>query len=291
MVAGCGERAPAQLAQMDWRWRGESERGMGSWRTRDAAATEWLDAERMNSHDLAENLRDIRRINAALGWTSFATRDIIRLLRTQPDRAWSLLDVASGSADIPIAIARAAQRAGVNLRITVTDRSPQIVAIARERCAATPAITVEQQDALALPYPTGAFDVALCTLALHHFAPDEAVRLLRSLARVGQRTLVYDVVRSPLAWAGVIALTRLTRMNAMTCHDAPVSVRRAYSAAEARALAAEAGLRHALLRVNFPYRLALSADGAAADNPRDERDARDARDARDERSERDAHAL
>lgn len=239
---------------------------MSSWQARDDTATEWLDADEMDSRDLERNLRDIRHINAALGWTTFTTRAVMGLLRTQPRRAWTLLDVASGSADIPIAIARAAQRAGIDLRVTVTDRSPQIVAVARERCAALPSVTVEQQDALALPYADASFDVALCTLALHHFAPDAAQALLHSMARVGRRVLVYDVVRSPLAYAGVVALTRLGRMHPMTCHDGPVSVRRAYSAAEARALAATAGLRDAQTRVGFPYRLALTAGGFAPVN-------------------------
>jgi SAM-dependent methyltransferase len=244
----------------------ESESGMSSWvswQARDADATEWLDADQMDGRDLERNLRDIRHINAALGWTTFTTHAVLRELRTQPGRAWTLLDVASGSADIPIAIAHAAQRAGISLQVTVTDRSPQIVEVARARCAGVAGVVVERQDALALPYAMGSFDLALCTLALHHFAPDAAAPLLRSLARVGRRVLVYDVVRSPLAYAGVVALTRLARMDPMTCHDGPVSVRRAYSAAEARALAGAAGLRHAQVRVGFPFRLALTADGAA----------------------------
>lgn len=244
---------------------------MGAWQTRDAAATEWLDADEMDAAELARNLADIRHINAALGWTTFTTRAVLRLLRAQPDRAWTLLDLASGSADIPIAIARAARRAGLTLHITVTDRSPQIVAVARERCAGLPGVTVERQDALALPYPDGAFDLTLCTLALHHFAPDEARALLHSMARVGRRALVFDVVRSPLAYAGVVALTRLARMSPMTCHDGPVSVRRAYSAAEVRTLAATAGLPDARVSVGFPYRLALSAAGFVADEPAMER--------------------
>lgn len=235
-----------------------------SWRTRDTEATEWLDADQMDGRDLERNLRDIRWINAALGWTTFATRDTLRTLRVEPQRAWTLLDVASGSGDIPIAIARAAQRAGIALSVTLTDRSPRIVAVAQTQAARTPDVRVERQDALALPYTAGAFDIALCTLALHHFAPEAAVALLRSMARVGRRVVVYDVVRSPLAYAGVVALTRLTRMDPMTCHDGPVSVRRAYTAAEALALAAAAGLRHARVRVGFPYRLALTADGASA---------------------------
>lgn len=256
---------------------------MASWRVRDAAVTEWLDAEQLDRADLDRNLRDIRRINAVLGWTAFTTRAVISTLRSQPRRAWTLLDVASGSADIPLAIARAARRARLDLRVTATDRSPQIVSIAREQAAAMPSVTVERQDALALPYADASFDLALCTLALHHFAPEEAQALLWSMARVGRRVLVYDVVRSPLAYAGVIALTRLGRMHPMTCHDGPASVRRAYSAAEALALATAAGLRNPRVRVDFPYRLVLTADGMGATLSAAEQDAPAA--------ERGSHAL
>ncbi|HEU0027705.1 MAG TPA: methyltransferase domain-containing protein, partial [Ktedonobacterales bacterium] len=212
---------------------------------------------------LERNLRDIRRINALLGWTAFTSRAIIAWMRREPGRAWTLLDVASGSADIPIAIAHSARRAGIALEITATDRSPQITAIARERGAGVPNLRVETQDALALPYATGSFDIALCTLALHHFDPEPACALLRSLARVGRQVFVYDVVRSPLAYAGVVALTRIAGMSPMTRHDGAASVRRAYSLAEARALAAAAGLRNIQAYVRFPYRLSLTADGVA----------------------------
>lgn len=237
---------------------------MTSWRSRDATITEWLDSEVAEPADLRRNLRDIRRINAMLGWTAFTSRSVVKWMRGQPHRAWSLLDVASGSADIPIAIARAAQGASIPLTVTTSDRSPQITAIARERCAGIPTVRVETHDALALPYATGSFDIALCTLALHHFEPDAARALLRSLARVGNRVFVYDVVRSPLAYAGVVALTRLAGMHAMTRHDGPASVRRAYSLEEARALATDAGLRNVRVNVAFPYRLSLIADGELA---------------------------
>ncbi len=237
---------------------------MSSWRTRDADITELLDVEMTARTDLARNLRDIRRINALLGWTAFTARAIITWIRREPGRVWTLLDVASGSADIPIAIARAAKRAGLALEITATDRNPRITDIARERSVSIPTLRVETQDALALPYATGSFDIALCTLALHHFEPDAAQELLASMARVGRRVFVYDVVRSPLAYAGVVALTRLGGMSPMTRHDGPASVRRAYSQAEARALAADAGLRNIEAHVRFPYRLSLTADGMAA---------------------------
>ncbi len=237
---------------------------MASWRTRDAAITELLDADTVERADLERNLRDIRRINALLGWTAFTTHALIAWIRREPGRSWTLLDVASGSADIPIALAHAAKQARIALAITATDRSPQITAIARERSEGIPNLHVETQDALALPYPPGSFDIALCTLALHHFEPDAARRLLRSLALVGRRVFVYDVVRSPLAYAGVVALTRIAGMSPMTRHDGAASVRRAYSLEEARALAVDAGLRNLQAHVRFPYRLSLTASGTSA---------------------------
>jgi hypothetical protein len=52
-------------------------------------------------------------------------------------------------------------------------------------------------------------------------------------------------------------------MHPMTRHDALASVRRAYSAAELRDLARQAGIANATVRVQFPFRLALKATGAA----------------------------
>jgi hypothetical protein len=52
-------------------------------------------------------------------------------------------------------------------------------------------------------------------------------------------------------------------MDAMTRHDAPASVRRAYSAPELRKLGVKADLQELTVRVGIPWRLALSARGAA----------------------------
>jgi 2-polyprenyl-3-methyl-5-hydroxy-6-metoxy-1,4-benzoquinol methylase len=236
-------------------------------RVRDAAISEWLDAETMDDAALRRNLSDIRRINWLLGWTAFTVRGVARqaeaISKITGKREFSLLDVASGSADIPLAIARWADLAGYETHIVATDISPQIIAVAREQAADTPSVTVERQDALALSYTPGSFDIALCTLAIHHFEPERAVELLAGMARVSKHVLVFDVARARLAYVGSLLLTRLLPMDAMTRHDAPASVRRAYSASELRKLGAKADLQELTVRVGIPWRLALSARGAA----------------------------
>jgi SAM-dependent methyltransferase len=233
-------------------------------RTRDAEIRELLDAESLDAQALRRNLGDIRRINALLGWRAFTVRAVSRYARAQGLTRFTLLDVASGSADMPLAVARWAARAGIQARIVATDINAEIVAVAREQTAGVPGMLVERQDALALPYAPGSFDIALCTLALHHFEPEAAVALLRGMARVGRHVMVFDVVRSRLAYVGATVLTQIAGMDGMTRHDAPASVRRAYSAAELRELAARAGLAGARVWVGVPYRLALEAPGATS---------------------------
>lgn len=224
-------------------------------------AREQMDAMDADPASLRRSLRDIRHLNTMLGWTTFTTRAVASHVRSRGMSRFSLLDVACGSADIPRAISHWSDRHGVRAEIVATDYHPVMLAVAREVCAGAPNVRIERQDALALSYRTGRFDIALCTLALHHFLREDAVQLLSELARVGRRVLVFDLVRSRLAYCGAIALTRAARMDPMTRYDAPLSVRRAYTARELRELAAEAGLLDARVHVAAPFRLCLSAPG------------------------------
>lgn len=230
-------------------------------RVRDDQIRELLDAETIDEVALRRNLRDIRHINALLGWTNFTTQAVANVVKGRAQ--FSLLDVASGSADIPLSIARWATRSGIRADIVASDLSAQIVAIAHAETANTRNVRVEQLDALDLPYGPRSFDIVLCTLALHHFAPDDAVKLLSAMARVGRRVLVFDLTRDRLALLGAHLLTRVALMDGMTRHDAPASVRRAYSAPELRVMAMKAGLTEARVWVGFPFRLALDASGFA----------------------------
>jgi hypothetical protein len=93
-------------------------------RVRDAEVSEWLDAETMDDAALRRNLSDIRRINSLLGWTAFTVRGVARqaeaIAKISGKREFSLLDVASGSADIPLAIASWADHNDYKARIVAT---------------------------------------------------------------------------------------------------------------------------------------------------------------------------
>jgi hypothetical protein len=100
-------------------------------------------------------------------------------------------------------------------------------------------------------------DFVTCSLALHHFDPPAAIALLRELARVARRgAIVTDLRRSRLAYWGA-RLLALGPWHAMARHDGPLSVLRAYTLPEARALVAAAGLHGASVQARPLFRMLI----------------------------------
>ncbi len=223
--------------------------------------TELLDAARPDATTLRANLRDIRAINRWLGWTAAMTREVAATTRRLGLRDFSLLDVGTGSADIPLALVGWANRRGLALRVLAGDLRPAVLVAARAEVARQHAqgrVGLLCFDAMRAPFPDGGIDVVTCSLTLHHFAPDEAVAALRELGRVAGRALIVsDLERSRLGYLCARLLALVLR-NPMTHHDAPVSVLRAYTRGELAALAHAAGLPGARVVGRFPFRLVLS---------------------------------
>jgi len=215
-------------------------------------ARELMDDPIESLAELEENVADIEFANRAFGGIVPALREVRRL------RARTLLDVCCGSADVPLAIVRDARKRGERIALTLLDRSAQMLTIARGRADGEPGVTFAAGDATALPFGDAAFDVVTCNLALHHFEPDAARTLLRELRRVARlMPLVCDLRRSAAALAAAVLWSRLASRNRLTRHDAPLSVRRAYTLGEARALALGAGWRAPHVRSEAFFRMTL----------------------------------
>jgi hypothetical protein len=96
-------------------------------------------------------------------------------------------------------------------------------------------------------------------LFLHHQTEEQAVTLLRQMARISRHmVLVNDLVRGPagygLAWLG----TRLLTRSPIVHFDGPRSVAGAFTCREALALAERAGLHGAQVAWRWPCRYLLS---------------------------------
>ncbi|MDQ3699640.1 MAG: methyltransferase domain-containing protein [Chloroflexota bacterium] len=227
---------------------------------------EWMDFGHHRRDVVVQNLGDLRRVNRILGGVRLTLRPLARLARDVPrQRPLRVLDIATGGADIPRAVARWAARDGRALWLVASDVNETFLAIARQHSAATPTVGMVTlrfvvADARRLPFVDGAFHVTTCSLALHHMLVDEAAAMLTEMGRCAALgVVVNDIVRGWLGYFGAYVATRLGSRNHLTWHDGPLSVLRAYTKGEMLELAARSGLLPLHWDGFLGYRVALTA--------------------------------
>jgi ubiquinone/menaquinone biosynthesis C-methylase UbiE len=212
---------------------------------------------------LAGELKNLRRFNRYLGGYRGVETALAELVGKQGLRHLSLLDVGTGSADIPGRIVRWCRRRAIGVSIVALDLDPVTAKLAAERVRHCPEITVVRGDAAHPPFAPGSFDVVLASQFLHHFSEENIVALLKSWSRLARRAvIVSDLLRHPLAYHGVRLLTRLFTTNLMTLTDAPLSVKRAFTLSEWRELCRRAVPDDFRVMTIFPFRVVARLRGA-----------------------------
>lgn len=198
-------------------------------------AVELLDGRSLSLPEVEQNLVDLARLNRLPGGTTASIEGIGRLLGTT--REARILDAGTGRGDMPLAFARHGWRTvGIDL-------NPDVVLVARRETARQPIVEIVAGDGRSLPFDDGSFDVAHCSLFIHHFDPGEVAAVLGELRRVARRGVVINDLRRglvPLLATG-ISVAAFGRSR-VTWSDGLASARRAYTLAELDRLLAEAGL-------------------------------------------------
>ena len=208
----------------------------------DPAEPELMDRPQPVSSELEKDLRNIRQLNRFFG----SHRLILHFLRLwiKPGDHVRIVDLATGSGDIPRLIVDYVQKIGAKVEVDALDRQSATLEIARKLSGNYPEISYIDANILEWQ-PAEPYDIVLCSLALHHFSDEDAVRLLRRCRELSQKfVLVSDLRRGLLATIGVYLLTALIFREPMTRYDGRVSAARAFSFAELDDLAGRAGWRN-----------------------------------------------
>ena len=82
---------------------------------------EWMDDPNLPDDDHLAALTGLARLNQVSGIGRLMYRHIRRMAMARPNRRLNLLDVASGSGDLPVDWARRARQEGWTLQVTMTD--------------------------------------------------------------------------------------------------------------------------------------------------------------------------
>ena len=194
---------------------------------------EYLDRPDCDPALAALSYRFMETVNRAFG----GIRVVRRFLAAEAARRDSgpplrVLDIGSGSGDIPLALSQWGRENHIPLHFTCLEPSGPAAALARAKFkqAGDPAIHLLQEDVFT-HQPAEPYDVAVSSMCFHHFSTDkilELVQRLRGFVRGG--LLINDLQRSPLAYLGAWLLLSGTLPSLR--HDALLSIRRGFTVRE-----------------------------------------------------------
>jgi len=179
---------------------------------------EILDSPGVSDEILDRSHRDLTRTHRWLGHTGL----ILRALRCDPNPVRRVMDVGCGGGGLLREIREHmdVDVLGVDLRIPPHQHVPII-----------------QADAVRHPLPE--CDVALAVCLVHHLSEAELIQLIRNVSKSARRFIVLDLVRhpAPLILFRTFVAPFVYRVNAT---DGIQSIRRAFTAAELRAIVGKA---------------------------------------------------
>lgn len=225
---------------------------------------ELMDDLSIGDERLERALYDLRGVNRWLGGYATVREGIMACSSGSPHVR--VLDLGSGLADVPAHLVRWGDARGLHIEVDALDANAATVEYARlylDRhmpARLRSRVTMHYGDALDPPFERKSFDVVTAALFVHHFQDEAAVELLRVMGRMARRGIVVsDLHRHPLAYYGILLISRLLDVSSMFAHDGPVSVRRGFLRHELKHLARTAGLRHVQVGWRWAFRWLLTA--------------------------------
>jgi len=210
---------------------------------------ELLDTDAGTPEEVRAALADLRLVNRWFGGASTMSSLLQRIARRTGMTQLRVLDVAGASGDVPAAAAEILRKQAIEVKVTLLDRAPSHLN------SRFPAVS---GDAMALPFANESFDVVTCSLFAHHLEPTQIERFVSEGLRVARLAVVIsDLRRHPthlaLVYAGWPLFSRITR------HDAPVSIRRSYTAAELKAVLMRTAAEKVELSRHYLFRMGAIA--------------------------------
>src|SRR5438477_9247946 len=153
-------------------------------RSFDPAVLEMMDRPQPVSLELERDLQRLRQLNRWFG----SYRLVLKIMRRwiKPGTPLRMIDLATGSGDIARLLVEFARKNGAHIEVDAVDRQSATLQIARKLSARYPEIFFHEADILEWG-GAESYDIALCSLVLHHFSDDDAAKILQRCRALSKR--------------------------------------------------------------------------------------------------------
>jgi 2-polyprenyl-3-methyl-5-hydroxy-6-metoxy-1,4-benzoquinol methylase len=221
--------------------------------------SEIMDAGQYTDQELRGDFENIRMANRLLGTYGSMIRDVEVYRKKCELKKFSILDVGTGMADIPLELARHFNNNGSRVHIIGIDPNPRAIKIASEFINGQKGIEFEPRSIQDFSSEEK-FDFVISNHTLHHIPDKDIVETFNKMHSLSRCALIIsDIYRTRLGKFGSAMISAFIN-NRLTSNDTPASVRRALSKSELKRLISTSTIRNYRIRYTFPYRYILVAD-------------------------------
>ncbi len=219
-------------------------------------APEIMDDFSIEGEELRQTLDEIAAINRLLGGNSVTVQGVAQLLQKMPKtETITILDIGCGNGDMLRTLSDFATAHGWDFELFGIDANTATVGYAKELSALYPNITYLSEDVFAADFEKHQYDIALCTLTLHHFSDDEILRLIGALkeqATIG--IVINDLHRNGLAYRLFQVFSWIFRLGNMPKSDGLVSILRGFKKEELVGFSKKLNISNYSIRWKWAFR-------------------------------------
>ena len=214
---------------------------------------EFLDDFSLAGDELRDALDKIAVINQWLGGNQVTLDGIKELLKNQPKTSViSIIDIGCGNGDMCRAVVDFAKQEKLTVQVLGIDANAYTVGHAKASSSSYPGINYETMNVFDESFLSVEYDIALCTLTLHHFSDAEILQLMDRLvkkSRIG--VVINDLHRSSVAYRLFQLICFVFRLNKLSREDGLTSILRGFKKQELIAYSQQLGIK--AYRINWRW--------------------------------------
>ncbi|SFM66088.1 Methyltransferase domain-containing protein [Chitinophaga sp. YR627] len=219
-------------------------------------APEIMDDFLMEGETLRNTLDQIAYINRILGGNRITLDGVCALMEDVSEgKMITIADIGCGNGDMLRSVAKLARKCNWRVRLIGIDANRFTVDYAGELSAEYPEITYYCMDIMQDGFRNLQYDIALCTLTLHHFEEKQILKLMSLFRRNAALGIVInDLQRSAVAYRLFQVFSWIAGLGKMAKSDGLISILRGFKRKEIEQLSQKLNFNQYTLKWKWAFR-------------------------------------
>jgi 2-polyprenyl-3-methyl-5-hydroxy-6-metoxy-1,4-benzoquinol methylase len=217
---------------------------------------EIMDNFSLEGEELRAALDQIARINQFLGGNTVILHALKQLLKkTDRNGPIRIVDIGCGNGDMLRMLATYGQKNNLNFQLIGIDANDFTINYAKTQSVTYPNIEYVCVDIFSDDFTSLTYDIALCTLTLHHFTNEEILNIITTFnnnATIG--VVVNDLHRSKIAYGLFEIICTVFKLNRMSRQDGLVSILRGFKKKDLEDFSREVQLQNYTINWKWAFR-------------------------------------